>query len=204
MRLPGPRSGRADGESAGAPAARASWGSPALPENADREPPRHLQEVARLIRELVRKSGALQTRISTEAIGLLAQDVGLEEPSSRPWDCRARRCARIRPSRRRTARPTAGRCSIDHLPRWASGCCERHAGRDGGGASAIGQTGGWAANLTELSSRQPPHGAVAGRPGRRGGQRVAAKRRWREGWGRRGRSCRLRSNGWPGALRARP
>jgi IstB-like ATP binding protein len=37
---------------------------PAVPENAHRERPRPPQEVAHLIRESVRKSGALTTRIS--------------------------------------------------------------------------------------------------------------------------------------------
>src|SRR5712691_6507015 len=38
----------------------------ALPENANREPPRPPQEVAHLIREPVRKSGALTVRISID------------------------------------------------------------------------------------------------------------------------------------------
>src|SRR6266508_4335226 len=58
------RSQRVEAESGPPPASRASWRSPAVPENADRELPRHPQEVAHLIGELVRKSGALQTRIS--------------------------------------------------------------------------------------------------------------------------------------------
>src|SRR2546425_13357690 len=64
MRLPGPRPWRAEPATARAAAARASGRSLALPDTANRELPRHPREVARLIREPVRKSGALQTRIS--------------------------------------------------------------------------------------------------------------------------------------------
>jgi hypothetical protein len=64
MRLPGPRPRRAAAEHRPAARGQASWRSPALPENACRELPRHPQEVAHLIREPVRKSGALTVRIS--------------------------------------------------------------------------------------------------------------------------------------------
>src|SRR5215831_5788056 len=43
-----------------------STDSPAFPESANRESPRPPQEVAHLIRESVRRSGALTARISTQ------------------------------------------------------------------------------------------------------------------------------------------
>src|SRR4029453_18952587 len=69
MTLLGPRSWLAEGDSGRPAASRASSGSPALPETADREPPRHPQEGAHLIRELVRKNGALQLRIFMDVGG---------------------------------------------------------------------------------------------------------------------------------------
>src|SRR2546426_3715327 len=65
MRLPGPRPRRAEAPHGLAAAARASGRFPALPENADRELPRPPREVAFLIREPERRSGALTVRIST-------------------------------------------------------------------------------------------------------------------------------------------
>src|SRR3989442_1173767 len=64
MRLPGPRPRRAEAPNGLAAAARASGRFPALPENADRELPRPPREVAFLIREPERRSGALTVRIS--------------------------------------------------------------------------------------------------------------------------------------------
>src|SRR3989442_15313338 len=64
MRLPDPRPRRAEAPNGLAAAARASGRFPALPENADRELPRPPREVAFLIREPERRSGALTVRIS--------------------------------------------------------------------------------------------------------------------------------------------
>src|SRR3989441_3283169 len=66
MRLPDPRPRRAEAPNGLAAAARASGRFPALPENADRELPRPPREVAFLIREPERRSGALTVRISNE------------------------------------------------------------------------------------------------------------------------------------------
>src|SRR3989441_1369318 len=65
MRLPDPRPRRAEAPNGLAAAARASGRFPALPENADRELPRPPREVAFLIREPERRSGALTVRISS-------------------------------------------------------------------------------------------------------------------------------------------
>src|SRR3989442_15432188 len=66
MRLPAPRPRRAEAPNGLAAAARASGRFPALPENADRELPRPPREVAFLIREPERRSGALTVRISNK------------------------------------------------------------------------------------------------------------------------------------------
>src|SRR2546425_12845833 len=76
MRLPDPRPRRAEAPNGLAAAARASGRFPALPENADRELPRPPREVAFLIREPERRSGALTVRISSlEALRLVRPEV---------------------------------------------------------------------------------------------------------------------------------
>ena len=69
MRLPGARALPVEAETRLRRCCASSTELLALPENINREPPRPPQEVAHLIREPVRKSGALTLRISSSYAG---------------------------------------------------------------------------------------------------------------------------------------